>query len=65
VAQPYRIGGASLHVSFSIGIAVFPDDGEDEATLMRRADTAMYQAKRDGRNGLRFHHALDTGLGAP
>jgi diguanylate cyclase (GGDEF)-like protein/PAS domain S-box-containing protein len=65
VAQPYRIGTLSLHVSFSIGIAVYPDDGEDEATLMRRADTAMYQAKREGRNGLRFHHAQDTQLGAP
>lgn len=65
VAQPYRIGAVTLRVSVSIGIAVFPDDGEDETTLMRRADTAMYQAKRDGRNGLRFHHALDTDLGAP
>ncbi len=65
VAHPYRIGAANLHVSFSIGIAVYPDDGEDETTLMRRADTAMYQVKREGRNGLRFHHAQDTDLGAP
>jgi diguanylate cyclase (GGDEF)-like protein/PAS domain S-box-containing protein len=65
VAQPYRIGAASLRVSCSIGIAVFPEDGDDEATLMRRADTAMYGVKREGRNGLRFHDALDTGLGAP
>jgi diguanylate cyclase (GGDEF)-like protein/PAS domain S-box-containing protein len=65
VSQPYQVGAASLCVSFSIGIAVFPDDGEDEATLMRRADTAMYAAKREGRNGLRFHHAHDTDLGAP
>jgi len=52
-------------VSCSIGIAVFPEDGDDEATLMRRADTAMYGVKREGRNGLRFHHAMDTGLGVP
>jgi diguanylate cyclase (GGDEF)-like protein/PAS domain S-box-containing protein len=64
VSQSYRIGAVNLHVTFSIGIAVFPDDGEDEATLMRRADTAMYEAKREGRNGLRFHHAHDTDLGA-
>lgn len=65
VAQPYRIGAASLRVSFSIGIAVFPDDGVDEATLMRRADTAMYEAKRNGRNGLRFHRSHDTDFGSP
>jgi diguanylate cyclase (GGDEF)-like protein len=63
VSQPYRIGTTSVRVSFSIGVAVFPADGEDEATLMRRADTAMYAAKREGRNGLRFHHAHDTDLG--
>ena len=63
VSQPVQIGAASLQMSFSIGIAVFPDDGEEEATLMRRADTAMYAAKREGRNGLRFHRAHDTDLG--
>lgn len=65
VLPPFRIGTVTLQVTFSIGIAVFPDDGEDEATLMRRADTAMYEAKREGRNGLRFHHAHDTDLGPP
>lgn len=65
VSQPYWIGAVRLQMSFSIGIAVFPDDGDDEAALMRRADTAMYAAKREGRNGLRFHRAHDTDLGAP
>jgi diguanylate cyclase (GGDEF)-like protein/PAS domain S-box-containing protein len=65
VSTPYQIGGAGLRITFSIGIAVFPDDGDDETALMRRADTAMYAAKREGRNGLRFHRAHDTDLGAP
>lgn len=65
VSQPYQIGAVCLQMSFSIGIAVFPYDGDDETALMRRADTAMYAAKREGRNGLRFHRAQDTDLGAP
>ena len=64
VSPPYQIGAALVPMSFSIGISVFPDDGDDEATLMRRADTAMYAAKREGRNGLRFHRAHDTELGS-
>jgi diguanylate cyclase (GGDEF)-like protein/PAS domain S-box-containing protein len=63
VSAPMRIEGLTLQVSASIGIAVFPSHGDDEATLMRRADTAMYQAKREGRNGLRFHQLHDTHLG--
>ncbi len=43
-----------LHVSASIGVCVFPQDGEDLTVLMRKADTSMYQAKKHGRNNFQF-----------
>ncbi len=45
-----RVSGYELHVSASVGIAVYPLDGLEEAELMRHADTAMYRAKELGRN---------------
>ena len=47
---PYLVGGHRLHVSASIGLSIFPDDGTDVETLLRNADTAMYYAKKNGRN---------------
>jgi diguanylate cyclase (GGDEF)-like protein len=43
-------GGAPLHVTLSIGVAVFPDHGDDPEALIGRADIALYEAKRAGRN---------------
>jgi diguanylate cyclase (GGDEF)-like protein len=48
MAKPFQLGGISLHVSASIGIAVYPDHAVDAETLARRADVAMYHAKRTG-----------------
>jgi diguanylate cyclase (GGDEF)-like protein/PAS domain S-box-containing protein len=48
-AEPIRVPGGEITVTCSIGVALFPQDGRDAETLIRRADTAMYQAKRDGR----------------
>lgn len=54
LSKPLAIGGLDLVTSASIGIAVYPSDGEDFETLFKSADTAMYQAKRAGRNTYRF-----------
>lgn len=52
--DPFEIEGRQLYTSASIGIAVYPDDSLDASTLFRCADTAMYQAKSDGRAQFRF-----------
>ncbi|OYY94615.1 MAG: hypothetical protein B7Y41_06060 [Hydrogenophilales bacterium 28-61-23] len=57
LGQPYAIDGNELHSSPSIGIAIFPGDGEDGQTLMKNADTAMYHAKDLGRNNIQYFTA--------
>ena len=54
MALPYFIGNNELHVTTSIGISVYPEDGDDAETLIKNADTAMYHAKEKGRNGYQF-----------
>jgi diguanylate cyclase (GGDEF)-like protein len=55
LAAPSRIGEQVLRLTASIGIAIYPDDGEDVTTLMQRADAAMYQARRRGLGSLAFY----------
>ncbi|MBT1073472.1 putative bifunctional diguanylate cyclase/phosphodiesterase [Pelotalea chapellei] len=50
MVEPHYILGHQLRVNVSIGISIYPDDGMDVETVMRNADTAMYQAKNSGRN---------------
>ncbi|WP_345817601.1 EAL domain-containing protein (plasmid) [Paraburkholderia sp. PREW-6R] len=57
LSEPHEVGGMTLQVSCSIGVALYPDDGGDIDTLMQNADTAMYQAKAAGRNQVAFFSA--------
>jgi diguanylate cyclase (GGDEF)-like protein/PAS domain S-box-containing protein len=54
VAKPHPVGLNDLHVTASIGVSVYPLDGTDAETLIKSADTAMYQAKDQGRHTYRF-----------
>ena len=52
--QPHQVEGSALYVSCSVGVAIYPDHGDDMDTLMRHADAAMYQAKSGGRDNARM-----------
>ena len=54
VAVPCVLEGTEVNVGISLGIAVFPSDGDDPETLMKHADAAMYRSKREGRNRYQF-----------
>ena len=73
IAGALDILGQELRVTASVGISLYPQDGEDEQTLMKNADIAMYHAKQEGKNNYQFHSekmgtdslerlALETGL---
>ena len=56
LAAPFHLAdGQDVYVRASIGISLFPNDGEEASELIRDADAAMYQAKRQGRNAFRFY----------
>ncbi|PKN11849.1 MAG: hypothetical protein CVU69_10245 [Deltaproteobacteria bacterium HGW-Deltaproteobacteria-4] len=57
MALPFSIEGQELRVTASIGIALYPEDGLDSATLIKNADAAMYHAKKLGRNNYQFFTA--------
>jgi diguanylate cyclase (GGDEF)-like protein/PAS domain S-box-containing protein len=54
LAAPYLIDQKLLQINASIGVSTYPDDGTDSETLIHRADTAMYEAKKLGRNNCQF-----------
>lgn len=58
ISRPFTIGPHQIDISTSIGIAVYPEHGEDVDRLLKSADTAMYYAKNDGRNCYRFFRNL-------
>jgi diguanylate cyclase (GGDEF)-like protein len=62
LSQPYQLTGLELHVSPSIGIARYPNDGTVAEELLARADEAMYFAKRNGRKTFRFFDSSVMGF---
>jgi diguanylate cyclase (GGDEF)-like protein len=50
MGAPYKLAEHEFTITFSIGISIYPQAGEDRFTLMKHADTAMYHAKQSGRN---------------
>ncbi|MGA7437877.1 MAG: EAL domain-containing protein [Luteibacter sp.] len=58
LSEPYLISGVTAHVSASVGIALYPENGRSRHELMINADAAMYHAKEQGRRGFRFFEAV-------
>jgi diguanylate cyclase (GGDEF)-like protein len=59
VSQPYDIEGATVSITTSAGISIYPDHGEDADTLMKSADLALFEAKAVGRNAYRIAERTD------
>ncbi|WP_127475989.1 diguanylate cyclase domain-containing protein [Sulfurivermis fontis] len=57
VAKPYYLGSNRVQVTTSVGISLFPQDGEDPDSLITHADMAMYETKKGGKNSYRFYAA--------
>jgi diguanylate cyclase (GGDEF)-like protein len=55
LSRPFEIEGHTIYVGASVGIAIYPDDGSDGADLLKKADTAMYRAKDEGRNRFAYY----------
>ncbi len=57
---PFEVGGHTVYTSTSLGISIYPDDGEQAGELLKHADTAMYHAKEQGRNSYSFYNRQMT-----
>jgi diguanylate cyclase (GGDEF)-like protein len=55
IAEPYQLNGNTAHVGVTIGVSLYPDDGEDAESLIRNADVALYDGKRNGRDRCFFY----------
>lgn len=56
VSLPHEIESAELHITTSIGISLYPQDGHNAEAMIKNSDTAMYHAKQSGRNNIQFFH---------
>ncbi len=56
--NPFKIDHQKIHITTSIGIVIYPEDGENSDTLIKNADIAMYQVKEKGRNNYQFYKKL-------
>jgi diguanylate cyclase (GGDEF)-like protein len=65
LAQPYDIEGHIVTISASAGVSIYPDHGEDEETLLKSADLALYAAKAAGKNAYRIAESTDRSVAAP
>ena len=54
--RPYQVEGRALHITGTMGVSIFPRDGDTASDFLRFADTAMYRGKAEGRNNVRFYH---------
>ncbi|NLI20386.1 MAG: diguanylate cyclase [Clostridiales bacterium] len=54
LSHPFIIDQQSIHISISIGVALFPNDGVDIKILLRKADEAMYRVKQEGKSNYSF-----------
>jgi len=61
IQKPIQIQDSQHINSTSIGIAFFPDDGENATTLINHADKAMYHAKQQGKNTYQYYKKADIG----
>ncbi|HCY64138.1 MAG TPA: two-component system response regulator [Oxalobacteraceae bacterium] len=61
-AAPHRLADHELHITTSIGISVFPGDGDDPDALVKNADAAMYHAKKKGKNNYQFFNSAMNAL---
>ncbi|MBP1995029.1 sensor domain-containing diguanylate cyclase [Paenibacillus eucommiae] len=57
IEKPYQLGEHSFHATVSMGIALYPRDGDDFNVLLKHVDMALYQVKEKGRNAFRFFHS--------
>ena len=54
-SRPVTVAGQEMSIGISLGVSLFPDDAQDARTLLRYADSALYHAKAEGRNNLKFY----------